>query len=158
MYQGIAALNFSVGRSGDWIDENVARDTGVTKAKAQYIKEAGDYSISPTSVEVRSREQNAIKTYYESLIRYVLANIERQFTSISMPNFPKAVPIVCGGGTSMVNGFIDVFKDQFTQKGFPLEITDISLVKEPLTAVARGCFIDSEIEEEEVEDELDRDK
>jgi actin-like ATPase involved in cell morphogenesis len=147
MYAGIPALTFSTSKAGDFISENVARDCGITKAKATYIKEKGDYSISPKAIEIRSREQQAIKTYYEVLIRYLLANIEKQFTSTQMPTFPNAVPIVCGGGTTMVNGFIEVFKDQFNQKGFPIDISDITLVKEPLTAVARGCLKDAELED-----------
>lgn len=148
MYSGIPALTFATSKAGDFISENVARDCGISKAKATYIKEKGDYSISPKAVEIRTREQNAVKTYYEVLIRYLLANIEKQFNSTQMPTFPEAIPIVCGGGTSMVEGFIEVFESQFTQKGFPLDISEIKLVKEPLTAVSRGCLKDAELEEE----------
>ena len=91
---------------------------------------------------------DSIKTYYESLIRYLLANISRQFESKDMPDFPNAVPIVVGGGTSMVNGFIEVFREQFKAKHFPIEISEIRLVDEPLTAVARGCLLDAQLEEE----------
>lgn len=148
MYQGISALEFSVSKSGDWIDQQVSNDCGISKAKAQKIKEAGDYTIAPDEKIIRSREQNAVRTYYEALIRYVLAHIENEFKSKSMPDFPEAVPIVCGGGTSMVNGFIEVFKSQFTQKGFPIAISEIKLVEEPLTAVSRGTYIDASLEYE----------
>jgi len=148
MYMGMSSLQFSVQKSGDWIDQNVSRDCGIPVAKAQFIKESGDYSISPNSKEERTREQNAIKSYYEALIRYVLSNIALQFEGKEMPNFPSAVPFIIGGGTAMVNGFIEVFKDQFTQKNFPLKISDIHLVKEPLTAVARGCYANGILEEE----------
>ena len=97
----------------------------------------------------RSREQHAVKTYYEAMIRYVMANIETQFKSKSMPDFPAEVPIVGGGGTSMVKGFIEVFNKQFTQKSFPINISEIKLVDEPLTAVSRGCLIDATLEIEE---------
>jgi hypothetical protein len=147
MYAGMSTLEFSVAKSGDWIDENVARDCGISSAKAQYIKEAGDYTIAPTSDVERTREQQAVKTYYEAMVRYLLSNIANQFASTSMPNFPDAVPIIIGGGSSMVNGFIDVFKDQFQQKQFPLEISEIKLVDEPLTAVARGCYVEAQLEE-----------
>lgn len=149
MYKGISALTFSTSKSGDFINENVSRDCGVTPAKASYIKEAGNYTIDPLDISERTREQQAIKTYYEVLIRYLLANIEKQFTQNSnMPSFPEPIPIVCGGGTSMVTGFIDVFKEQFKQKEFPIDVSEIKLADEPLTAVARGCLIDSELEEE----------
>lgn len=144
MYQGMSALTFSTSKAGDWIDENVARDTGITKAKAQYLKEDGGYSLIGN--DERTMEQQAIKTYYEALIRYLLANIAKQFESTTMPNFPKPVPIVLGGGTSMVKGFLEVFKEQFKQKEFPINISDIRIVKEPLTAVARGCLIEAQLE------------
>ena len=65
-----------------------------------------------------------------------------------MPDFPSPVPIIVGGGTSMVNGFIEVFKEQFKAKHFPLAISEIRLVDEPLTAVARGCLLDAQLEED----------
>jgi len=146
MYAGMAALNFSTSKAGDWIDENVARDTGTSKAKAQYIKEDGGYSLIGNAD--RSMEQQAVRTYYEALIRYLLSNIAKQFESTTMPNFPKAVPIVLGGGTAMVKGFLEVFKEQFKQKEFPMNISEIRIVEEPLTAVARGCLIEAQLEEE----------
>lgn len=147
MYAGMSALQFSVAKGGDWIDKQVSIETGLSKAQVQFIKESGDYTIDPNSKDERSRAQQAIKTYYESLIRYLLANIENQFTSNSMPAFPNAVPIVVGGGTAMVNGFLGVFKEQFTQKEFPLNISEIIIADEPLTAVARGCYLDAQLEE-----------
>ena len=163
MYAGMSALNFSVARGGDFVDENVARDCAITPAKAQYIKEHMSSGIDQTTqVVVKSgkagikeppvltREEQAIKTYYGVLIRYLLANIAKQFTESSdMPNFPNAVPIVVGGGTSMMPGFIDIFNEQFTEQDFPINISEIRQVDEPLTAVARGCFADALLEEEE---------
>jgi actin-like ATPase involved in cell morphogenesis len=145
MYAGMAVLTFSTSKAGDWIDENVARDTGTSRAKAQYIKEDGGYSLIGN--EERTSEQQAIKTYYEALIRYLLANIAKQFESTDVPNFPKPVPIVLGGGTSMVKGFLEVFQEQFKQKEFPINISDIRIVSEPLTAVARGCLIEAQLED-----------
>lgn len=147
MYMGMSALQFSVAKGGDWIDTNVSKDCGISKAQAQFIKERGDYTIHPNSTIERTREQQAIKSYYEALIRYLLSNIASQFASREMPNFPQSVPIMIAGGSAMVAGFIDVFKDQFQQKQFPLKIADIMLVEEPLTAVARGCLLEANLEE-----------
>lgn len=146
MYAGMSVLTFSTSKAGDWIDENVSRDTGISRAKAQYIKEDGGYSLIGN--EERTSEQQAIKTYYEALIRYLLANIAKQFESTDVPNFPKPVPIVLGGGTSMVKGFLEVFKEQFKQKEFPINISEIRIVKEPLTAVARGLLIEANLSNE----------
>ena len=78
-----------------------------------------------------------------------LINISKQFESQEMPNFPRPVPIVLGGGGSMVNGFIEVFKEQFTQQEFPLNISEIRLVDEPLTAVSRGCYLEAKLDDED---------
>lgn len=153
MYMGMSAIKFSVSKSGDWVDTQVSADCGISKSKAQQIKEKGNYSISPHSEERLSREHNAIKSYYSALIRYVLANIANQFSSSEdTPVFPDEVPIVVGGGTAMPEGFVDLFKEQFTQSDFPIDVGDIRLVDEPLTAVARGLLEEAKLEAEE-EDE-----
>jgi len=163
MYGGMSALNFSVARGGDFIDQNVARDCATSPAKAQYIKEHMSGGIDQEAkVVIRhgkagikesavlTREEQAIKTYYGVLIRYLLANISKQFTeSNDMPNFPEAVPLVIGGGSSMMPGFIDIFNEQFTQQDFPIKISKVIQVDEPLTAVARGCLADAILEDEE---------
>lgn len=149
LYRGMSAIQFSVSKSGDWVSNNIAKDTGISVAKANLIKEKGDYSISPDAKNL-TREQNASRSYYQALIRYILSNIAHQFNEAAeVPTFSEPVPIVCGGGTAMVNGFIDAFKDQFTQTDFPIEVNDIILVDEPLTAVARGCLIEAQLMEDE---------
>jgi actin-like ATPase involved in cell morphogenesis len=163
MYGGMSALNFSVARGGDFIDENVARDCAVAPAKAQYIKEHMSGGIDQAAKvviksgkagikepELLTREEQAVKTYYGVLIRYLLANIAKQFNESSdMPNFPNPVPMVVGGGTSMMPGFIDIFNEQFAQQEFPINISKVVQVDEPLTAVARGCLADAILEDEE---------
>jgi hypothetical protein len=162
MYAGMTALTFSVARGGDFIDGQVALDCGITKAKAQYIKESADYTIKKAAAKATgstiqvvndqdlTREQRAVRTYYGVLIRYLLANIAKQFEdNDSMPNFPEPIPIVVGGGTSMVSGFIDIFEEEFNNKDFPIEIKEIKLVEEPFTAVARGCLAEAQLEEED---------
>lgn len=153
-YLGMSSLTFSVTKGGDWLDEMVAKELNINPAKAQKIKESGDYSIDPNSSERLSREHNAIKSYYESLIRYVLANIANQFeNSEDTPVFPEPVPFVLGGGGAMPNGFLELFKEQFTQQDFPVEISEIRLAEEPLINIAQGCLEHAKMEIEEDEEE-----
>jgi len=151
----MSALQFSLARSGDWVTEQISNDCGIPLAKANKIKETQNYSISPNSTERRSREQQAAKTYYSSLIRYALANIAHRFNSAeNTPVFPNEVPFVVAGGTSQVEGFIELFKNEFTQEDFPINIGDVRLVDEPLTAVARGCLEEAKLEEEDSEEDV----
>ena len=161
MYQGMTALSFSVSRGGDWVDDNVSMDTGVSKAKVTNIKESSS-SLDLSSgtyndiYEEGTDEANvliAIRSYYGALINYLLTNLKVQFEGVeNVPNFPDAVPIVIGGGTSLVKGFLDVFNEQFDQNEFPIPVSEIILIEDAHTAVARGCLSEAQLIEEDEED------
>ena len=161
MYQGMTALSFSVSRGGDWVDENVSMDTGVSKAKVTNIKETSttlDLSAATYQniYEEETDEANvliAIRSYYGALINYLLTNLKVQFEGVeNVPNFPEAVPIVIGGGTSLVKGFLDVFNEQFDQDEFPIPISEIIHIEDAHTAVARGCLSEAQLIEEDDEE------
>jgi hypothetical protein len=158
MYQGMSSLSFSVARGGDWVDENVAADCGVTPAKVISIKEnSQNLDLTKSAINDIYQEGsdeyniiNAIRSYYGALINYLLTNLAHQFNNAeSVPNFPDAIPIVFGGGTSLVKGFLQVVGEQFNQDEFPIQISDIKLVEDAHTAVARGCLSEAELIEEE---------
>ena len=111
MYQGMTALSFSVSRGGDWVDDNVSMDTGVSKAKVTNIKESSDTlnlskGVYQDIYEEGTDEANvliAIRSYYGALVNYLLTNLKVQFEGVeNVPNFPEPVPIVIGGGTSQI--------------------------------------------------------
>jgi len=158
MYQGMTALSFSVSRGGDWVDDNVSMDTGVSKAKVTNIKESSDTldlskGVYQDIYEEGTEEANvliAIRSYYGALINYLLTNLKVQFEGVeNVPNFPDAVPIVIGGGTSLVKGFLDVFNEQFDQNEFPIPVSEIILIEDAHTAVARGCLSEAQLIEED---------
>ena len=158
MYAGMPAITFSVTRAGDFIDENVARDTGTPSAKAQYMKEKGEVDLSNPTLLVsngtatlqtnvpKSEIAQAIKSYYVVLINYLLANIIKQFeTSKDVPTFPIPVPFVIGGGTALVPGFIDLFKEQLAKQPFPIDISEVRLAEDAHIAVANGCLKEADL-------------
>ena len=158
MYQGMTALSFSVSRGGDWVDENVSMDTGVPQAKVTNIKETSttlDLSSATYQniYEEDTDEANvliAIRSYYGALINYLLTNLKVQFEGVeNVPNFPDPVPIVIGGGTALVKGFLDVFNEQFDQDEFPIPISEIVLIEDAHTAVSRGCLSEAQLIEED---------
>ena len=161
MYQGMTALSFSVSRGGDWVDENVSMDTGVSKAKVTNIKESSSTLDLSTATYQNIYEEDtdeanvliAIRSYYGALVNYLLTNLKVQFEGVeNVPNFPDAVPIVIGGGTSLVKGFLDVFNEQFDQDEFPIPISEIVHIEDAHTAVARGCLSEAQLIEEDDED------
>jgi hypothetical protein len=140
-YMTVPALTFATSRGGDWIDENAAMVLGMNPTRAQSIKEKGVDLMAP-----QGREQEAISIYYRNLISYTLKNIADRFTKgKEMPSFPGPIDIVCAGGTARAKNFVDVFSDEFEKlkknEGFPLEIKNIRLAEDPMTAIAKGCML-----------------
>ncbi len=142
-YKSIPCLSFSVARGGDWIDKNVANVLGIRQSKATLLKErAGDIR------DPKNREEEAISIYYRNLISYLLQNIKHRFESgENMPSFNEPVDIACAGGTSMIGGFIEVFRDEFAKIDFPIPIGRVFRAEEALTSVARGCLVAAAIDD-----------
>ena len=158
MYQGMSALSFSVARGGDWIDENVASDCGVTKAKVISIKESSsNLDLTKSAINDIYQEGsdeyniiNAIRSYYGALVNYLLTNLTNQFNNAeSVPNFPNEVPVVFGGGTALVKGFMDVVGEQFNQDEFPIPVKEFNLIEDAHTVVDSGCLSEAQLIEEE---------
>ena len=79
-----------------------------------------------------------------------MTNLTNQFNNAeSVPNFPNDIPVVFGGGTSLVKGFMEVVNEQFNQEEFPINVKEFTLVEDAHTAVARGCLSEAQLIEEE---------
>lgn len=136
-YKTIPAVSFSISRGGDWIDGNVANVLGINSTKAAFIKEQGVDLTKP-----KGREEEAIVIYYRNLINYVLQNIRAKFNAASdVPEFRDPIEIVCSGGTSMIEGFEQVFQEELDSVNLPFDIKGVRRADEPLTSVAKGCLI-----------------
>ena len=144
-YNTMSALQFSLERSGDYIDESAAKAIGITASKICSIKEKGVNLIDPSEGDPKHlREREAIATYYRALISYALDNIAKEFKKIQdTVDMPMAIPIVIGGGTSMAGGLVQLFTEVFEtkRKRFPIEISEIRHAEDPMTSVAQGLLI-----------------
>jgi actin-like ATPase involved in cell morphogenesis len=140
-YRTIEGMNFSVARGGDWVDYHAAKALGSTATRMCSIKERG-VDLADTA---GSREAEALSLHVRALIRYCLENIAQQFRKVQATlELPEPIPFVVSGGTTLAGGFMDVFKSEFEmvrQKGFPIEISEIRAVADPLTSVAEGLLI-----------------
>jgi hypothetical protein len=142
-YKTIPCISFSIARGGDWIDKNVANVLGINRSRATHLKESGIDVRDP-----QNREQEAVAIYYRNLIAYTMQNIKERFDSTAnLPTFPGSIDIVCAGGTSLVGGFIDLFRDEFKKIGFPISVGSILHAEEPLNSVAKGCLVAAAIGE-----------
>lgn len=132
-------ISFSSAKGGDWIDQQAAQVMGCAASRITHIKESGVDINAP-----KSPEEEAIVIYYRHLIKYSLENIMKKFSiTKDIPNFPKPVPIAVSGGTSMVGGFIEVFKDEFSKvsKSFPIKVSDVRRAEDQFNATSKGCLL-----------------
>jgi len=142
-YQTVKGLDFAVARGGDWVDAHAAKATGKTASQVCTIKEKGGFDLA--NPQKGNREQEAISLYIRALIRYCLENTAIQFKKVqNSVVLPEPLPFIVSGGTSLAEGFLELFKDEFNtirKKGFPIEISDIRKARDPMTAVAEGLLL-----------------
>ena len=151
---GLPIYEFSIVGSGDWIDMESARVTGnlekvdgrdkpkalVAKAKEKVNLGGG---LPNTNLE------KAIYINYQILIENVARGIAEGFRQNEQKaRADKPMPIVMAGGTSMPEGFLDMFKNIFSTQKMPFEIGEVKRTAEPLYAIAEGCLIAAEMHDD----------
>ena len=57
------------------------------------------------------------------------------------PKTDRAIPIVLSGGTAKPKGFRELFEKSLRAHPLPIEISEVRLASDPLTATARGALI-----------------
>ena len=140
-WKGFPVFSFSIGRSGDWIDEQVKQASGKTAAEITGIKE----TELDLTVEGETRIHRYLKGYYEELMDYLIRNIIKKF-EVSKINSKlskkssqaEALPIVVAGGTSIPKGFAEMLRDRVEKSDFPFKISKIIVAADPLYTVAKG--------------------
>ena len=63
-----------------------------------------------------------------------------------MPRLDKPLPVVLGGGSALPKGFVERFAKALEAKKLPIELGDVTIAREPLTATARGALIAAQYE------------
>lgn len=145
-FNAMSAVEFSLARGGDWIDQLSAKAVGTTAAKICAIKEAGVDIMKP-----EGREQEAIAFHIQTLVDYTIDSIIAAFAQKkSQLHISKPIPIVVSGGTSMAGGFLDKFKERFELKraSFPIKVSEIRGAKDPLHAVGNGLLMLAQSEDD----------
>lgn len=136
-YMALPVMAFSLERGGDFIDASSAEVTGEKSVRMRLFKES-KFSLMAENRDPASR---AIHLFYLDLIDYVaegLASALNESDSIAVLDMP--IPVVIAGGTSMPQGFVQLFERALRGKSLPLEISEVRAARDPLNAVAFGCL------------------
>jgi len=142
-YKGVEAHTFSTARSGDWIDKQVAEALAmipnrVTNVKEKYMKLTGEVEIKNKKTK---RILEALYYYHKALIEYTVKKIIEEFNEKVDIEMEDEIPIIISGGTSLPEGFVNLFKNVISNYELPFEVSEIRAAKNPLTAVANGLLI-----------------
>lgn len=137
-FMSIPVMTFSIDKAGDYIDRNVGAVTGEIPTRIRAIKEEGlDLSSAP-----KNKYESALHIYYEDVILSLVEALRSSLAETkNMPKIDHPIPIVLSGGTAKPQGFLQKFQQTFNRDGFPIEISEIRLASDPLTATARGCLM-----------------
>jgi nucleoid DNA-binding protein len=137
-FMSIPVMTFSMNKAGDYIDRNVGSVTGELPTRIRLIKEESlDLSRAP-----QNKYESALHIYYDDVILSLVESLRSSLAEAkNLPRIDKAIPIVLSGGTAKPKGFLDKFRQVIERDKFPLEISEIRMAEDPLTATARGCLI-----------------
>lgn len=142
-FKKIEAFKFSLARSGDWIDRNVADSLNMVKNRVTAIKEKHldlekGFMNEPNKKTRRVLE--SLTYYYQSMIEYSIKRLIEEFNEKLDIELEEPVPIILSGGTSLPNGFFELYKSILSKYELPFEISEVRRAKNPLTAVAQGLL------------------
>ena len=142
-YLATPLMSFSIGRGGDWIDEQVAKSTGLPKEHVTSTKE----KVSKLSKQVKmGSAEGALTIYYEALMTYIIKHLDKKLSEITPPKV--AFPVAIAGGSALPDGFFEIFEKKLSEAKLRIDLSKIIRAKDPLHSVARGCLIAAKTQEE----------
>jgi len=144
MYKGVEVLKFATARSGDYIDQSVSESLNIVPNRVTSIKERYlniQEGFQKESDRKIRRILEALEYYYTSLVNYTIKKIIDEFETRVDIEVDESIPVVISGGTSMPQGFLELFKTTLLQHNLPFRVSEVRRAKNPLTAVANGLLI-----------------
>ena len=143
-YLATPVMSFSIGRGGDWIDEQVSITTGLPKDDVCAAKERG-FKMG-LEVEYGSTD-GALTIYYDALVTYIIKNINKKLAEITPPKVE--FPVAIAGGSALPVGLPEMFEQKLREAKLQIDISNIKRAKEPMYSVAKGCLIAARAQEGE---------
>jgi hypothetical protein len=126
----------SATRSGDWIDQRVAEETGVPLAQVTNIKET---KLDFNNIDDNDDVQFALDAYYGAMLEYVFTKFADKFKQ-EKGEHPFPLDVIVAGGTSMPKGFVDKVEAVIRGLELPFKVKDVRHAADPRNAVVEGCL------------------
>lgn len=135
--RGLPLDEFSVAKSGDWIDKNVARMVGQPKTKVLRVKEK---ELNFDKIDESNPIHLGLKCYYEELVEYVFTKFAKRFEN-NRGSIDHPIDVVISGGTASPPGIVSLVNRVIDRMNLPFEIKEVKRANDMFRAVATGCYI-----------------
>ena len=140
-YLGLPILSFCTTRAGDYIDQAAAKVAGQTPTTVRLHKESANFRIGRNS---SNSIDHALTIFHRDVIEQIVSRLSQELNaSQCLPRGLRNLPIVFGGGTSMVKGFETELTKALRAAEFPLEIGEVRQAKAAANTTARGMLLAS---------------
>jgi len=142
IHQGDSLVEFSMTKGGDYIDQAVGNALDISPSLVQLEKESGVNLFEP-----KSKIMEAVSVYYNTVIKYALENITFELNNRKkdLPIFREKVIMVVSGGLTLAQGFEEKVSSVLQNINFPINVSEVRRAASPMTAVANGCLLASQL-------------
>jgi len=135
--KGMNLNAFSITKSGDYIDEQAAKVTGVASSKIIKLKEK---KLDLGSFDMSERVLAALRIYYQETINRIIHHMSEEFKSTDA-EIDGEIEVVIAGGTSMPKGYCEMFKECLDDSEFPFDVWNVRHSDSPFYSVSQGSCI-----------------
>jgi hypothetical protein len=139
-FMSMPMITFSIPKSGDYIDRNVAEVLGESNTTRVRLFKEENLDLGRQPKDDMSR---ALQIFYEDVLQTLIDRLRTEFKrSSQLPKIDRPMKLVLAGGTAKPAGFLQKFESMLRADGdFPIEIAEVRLARDPLTTTANGCYI-----------------
>ena len=140
-YKALPVIGMSCARSGDWIDQQVSNELGLSISQVTARKEK---ELDFTNINMDDDFQFAMDAFYNSMIKYVFTHFSKKFIEVKS-QIDSPLEIVVAGGTSLPKGFCEKIEKVIKGMKLPFNIKAVRSASDPRNAVVLGCLAQSKV-------------
>ena len=138
LYKGLPLQEFSITKSGDYIDEQASTVSGLKKSKIIKLKEK-DLNLS--ELDFSNRGLSALGVYYDEMMDRLVHHVSTRFKD-TKSDLDGKIEVVVAGGTSMPNGFCEKLEGKIrSNNDFPFELLRVRHSETPFYSVSQGACV-----------------
>jgi hypothetical protein len=137
-YLSMPVVSFSIPKAGDFIDASSAAVVGERANRVRLLKEQSFHLTG----ENGNKLNQVLSVYYDDMIQALVNGLKNAFQRArNLPKLARPIPLVLSGGSAVPPGFRERFEKALRSSDVPLEISEVRMAADPLTATARGALV-----------------